>query len=576
MMMTRTMMATGGGGGFSAALLVLPPAAGPDPRNIKNPPRLRLRTHHQQLVYHRTDHQFRWSSSCVVSSSSSNSSNAVTNNDEDEEEEEIEEGITNSNSTTATTNRNSNSSNNNNNNTERTMTMPRLQALRERLHQDLSAGRDDTTNTNNNNNVPSLRLPSDKKKMNESSIMPSPEDRPVAADVVVDRSETTTNTATKNSSQAAASRQQHEQEEEGETDPVSAATTTTTTEHEQQEKEDPNTVLIDRFGRRHTYLRLSLTERCNLRCTYCMPEQGLSEELPPYLLNAEQLLQIASYFHDRGVTKFRLTGGEPTLRHDLVEIIAGLRSLPNVTTIGMTTNGVALNERKLNDLQRAGLSHLNLSLDTLDPDQFAKITRRPYFAKVYKTLEIAVQQYPNLSVKLNCVIQRHVNVEQVIPLVKLLRHFPTLQIRFIEYMPFADNAWSYDQCVPYGELLDVLQQDESIDLQPIPSDDPHDTTKWYTETHTGGRIGFITSMSSHFCASCNRLRVTADGLLKVCLFDTEARTVDLRQALLDQIPLDDVVGPAVRRKHKSLGGHGNPVSLGQSSAQNRPMTRIGG
>jgi molybdenum cofactor biosynthesis protein A len=579
MMTTRRMMATSGGGGFSSARLVLPSTAAPsDPRSIQNPPR--LRTHQQQLVYHHTDHQFRWSSSCVVSSSSSN---VVTNNDDhDEEEEEIEEkGITNSNSTTATTNSNSSNNNNNNNNTERTMTMPRLQALRERLHQDLSAGRHDN---NKNNNVPSLRLPDKKKKTNESSNRPVPEeDRPPAADVVVvDRSDTTTNTvATKSSSQEAVSRQQHEpqqdEEEQGETDRISPATTTTTTTAQQEQpEEDPNTVLIDRFGRRHTYLRLSLTERCNLRCTYCMPEQGLSEELPPYLLNANQLFQIASYFHDRGVTKFRLTGGEPTLRHDLVEIIAGLRSLPNVTTIGMTTNGVALNERKLNDLQQAGLSHLNLSLDTLDPDQFAKITRRPYFAKVYKTLEVAVQQYPNLSVKLNCVIQRHVNVEQVIPLVKLLRQFPTLQIRFIEYMPFADNAWSYDQCVPYGELLNVLQQDESIDLQPINSDDPHDTTKWYTETNTGGRVGFITSMSSHFCASCNRLRVTADGLLKVCLFDTEARTVDLRQALLDDIPLDQVVGPAVRRKHRALGGHGNPVSLGQSSAQNRPMTRIGG
>jgi molybdenum cofactor biosynthesis protein A len=571
MMMTRRMMATGGGGGFSAARLVLPPAVAPaeDPRNIKNPPR--LRTHQQQLVYHRTDHQFRWSSSCVVSSSSNSSSNAVTNNN-DEEEEEIEEGINkNSNSTTATTNSNSN---NNNNKAERTMTMPRLQALRERLHQDHHAGRHDN---NKNNNVPSLRLPGKKKKMNESSIRPSQEEDRSAADVViVDRSETTNTVATKNSSQAAAAYRQ-QQDEEGETDRVLTTTTTTTTTTEQEQvEEDPNTVLIDRFGRRHTYLRLSLTERCNLRCTYCMPEQGLSEELPPYLLNANQLFQIASYFHDRGVTKFRLTGGEPTLRPDLVEIIAGFRSLPNVTTIGMTTNGVALNERKLNDLQQAGLTHLNLSLDTLDPDQFAKITRRPYFAKVYKTLEVAVQQFPNLSVKLNCVIQRHVNVEQVIPLVKLLRQFPTLQIRFIEYMPFADNAWSYDQCVPYGELLDVLQQDASIDLQAINSDDPHDTTKWYTETNTGGRIGFITSMSSHFCASCNRLRVTADGLLKVCLFDTEARTVDLRQALLDHIPLDDVVGPAVRRKHRSLGGHGNPVSLGQSAAQNRPMTRIGG
>jgi molybdenum cofactor biosynthesis protein A len=334
-------------------------------------------------------------------------------------------------------------------------------------------------------------------------------------------------------------------------------------------------VLIDRFGRRHSYLRLSLTERCNLRCTYCMPEQGLPE-LPPYLLTSEQLLSIASYFATRGVTKFRLTGGEPTLRPDLLDIVAGLRNLSSTTTIGMTTNGVALNERKLLALQTAGLTHINISLDTINADQFAAITRRPYFAKVIQTIDAAVN-HTNLSVKINCVVQRNVNVDQVVPMIKLLHQYPNLSIRFIEYMPFADNSWSYDQCVPYTELLEhYIALDDSIHLQPIHSDDPHDTTKWYQETTTGGKIGFISSMSSHFCGSCNRLRITADGLLKVCLFDTEKRTVDLRQALLDHIPLDEVVGPAIQRKHYSLGGHPNPISLGQNSGENRPMTRIGG
>lgn len=339
--------------------------------------------------------------------------------------------------------------------------------------------------------------------------------------------------------------------------------------------EDENTkhhnTLIDRFGRKHTYLRISLTERCNLRCTYCMPEQGLPE-LPSHVLTTKEVLEIAEYFADRGVNKFRLTGGEPTLRRDLVEIVTGLKQY--APTIGMTTNGIALNARKLQQLETAGLTHLNVSMDTLDTDQFTKITRRPYFSKVYKTLDAALTE-TNLKIKLNCVVQRNVNEDQVVNFVRLLKEYPQLQIRFIEYMPFADNAWSYDQCVPYRELVELIRT-AGISLQKIVSDDPNDTTKWYREELTGGKIGFISSMSQHFCASCNRLRVTADGLLKVCLFDTELSTVDLKTAMGQGIPLDAIVGPAIQRKHKALGGHANPISLGESSAENRPMTRIGG
>lgn len=337
------------------------------------------------------------------------------------------------------------------------------------------------------------------------------------------------------------------------------------------QQDESSSVLIDRFGRKHTYLRISLTERCNLRCTYCMPEDGLPDAA--YVMTTEHILQLAQYFSTRGVTKFRLTGGEPTLRRDLVDIVAGLRRY--VPTVGMTTNGVALNSTKLHNLVSSGLTHLNLSLDTLDADQFAKITRRPYFSKVWKTLQTAMEMDDVLSVKLNCVIQRNINEDQVEKFVHLLQTYPHLQIRFIEYMPFADNAWSYDQCVPYTELIQRLEQ-SGIFLRNIPSEDPHDTTKWFQDPTTGGKIGFITSMSQNFCASCNRLRITSDGLLKVCLFDTETATVDLRTAMEQGIPLDQVVGPAVQRKHKALGGHANPVVLGKFSGENRPMTRIGG
>jgi molybdenum cofactor biosynthesis protein A len=427
---------------------------------------------------------------------------------------------------------------------------PRLQALREQLLRQDHHG----PNNGNNKNVPQS-FGGRQKSDCQTTTARTTENRPgVPDDVVVDR--------------VRASRSE-------ESRPLAEALSAQRLVDPNESENVNQSVLTDRFGRRHSYLRLSLTERCNLRCTYCMPEQGLPE-LPPYLLTSDQLLTIASYFANRGVTKFRLTGGEPTLRPDLLEIVTGLRNLSTTSTIGMTTNGVALNERKLLALQNAGLTHINISLDTLHAEQFAKITRRPYFAKVMQTIAAAVH-HTNLSVKINCVVQRNVNVDQVVPMIQLLHQFPSLSIRFIEYMPFADNAWSYDQCVPYTELLEnYIALDNSIHLQPIHSNDPHDTTKWYQETITGGKIGFISSMSSHFCGSCNRLRITADGLLKVCLFDTEQRTVNLRQALLDHIPLDEVVGPAIQRKHYSLGGHPNPISLGQNAGENRPMTRIGG
>ena len=343
-------------------------------------------------------------------------------------------------------------------------------------------------------------------------------------------------------------------------------------------------VLVDSFARQHTYLRLSLTERCNLRCTYCMPEAGVPLQPASHLLQTAELLELAGYFSRAGVTKFRLTGGEPTLRGaELADIVAGLHAL-EPESIGMTTNGVTLT-RYLPDLLDAGLSNINVSLDTLKPEKFEQLTRRPasYLKKVWQSLERAVElQVPNL--KVNCVVMRGINDGEVADFCRLTEQYPSLQVRFIEYMPFSENGWNWDQCVPYKELLEnVAAQDEAHDnpigLTASPSPDPHDTTKWYT-TATGGRVGFITSMSSHFCAGCNRLRLTADGQIKVCLFDG-ATEVSLRDAL--RLPnrnkeedLNKLVHLALSKKHFSLGGHKNPQDIMQDSANNRPMTLIGG
>lgn len=325
--------------------------------------------------------------------------------------------------------------------------------------------------------------------------------------------------------------------------------------------------LQDTYGRFHNYLRISLVERCNLRCTYCMPPEGIP--LSDNLLSTPEVLRLASHFVSRGVNKFRLTGGEPTLRKDLTEIIKGLKSF-QPEQIGITTNGVILT-RKLDEFVDAGLTSINISLDTLHADKFEQLTRRPYFSKVWDALVKANEtaaQNSNLTVKVNCVVMRGVNDNEVPDFLRLTEQLPHLQIRFIEYMPFSSNGWDWSKCVPYQELL-------TDDLTPLPSSDPSDTTKWF-QTSAGATIGFITSMSEHFCASCNRVRLTADGQLKVCLFD--GREVNLKNVLrlpdVTEQDLDKVIFHALQHKQKQLGGHPDPASI--KVDKNRPMTLIGG
>jgi len=375
-------------------------------------------------------------------------------------------------------------------------------------------------------------------------------------------------------------------------------------------------VLTDRHDRVHTYLRMSLTERCNLRCTYCMPEEGVPLQPPPHLLRTDELLDLAAYFVGLGVTKVRLTGGEPTLRPDVVDVVAGLNEMKRkkgeaegnndgiggcstggLEHIGMTSNGILV-PKLLPDLVDAGLDSINVSLDTLRPDLFATLTRRPpaYLDRVWEALELAHGYASDPSrafqVKLNCVVMRGTNDDEVIDFVNLQRRrFPNMQIRFIEYMPFTKNGWCDEKYVPYRELLDRSELKDQ--LVPVPSDDPHDTTKWYASATTATaddtrdellplrrQVGFITSMSSHFCGTCNRLRLTADGQLKVCLFDGMAHTLSLRDAMrvgkLDAAQMNQIVAYSLRQKHAKLGGHADPQDIQRDADNNRPMTLIGG
>ena len=334
----------------------------------------------------------------------------------------------------------------------------------------------------------------------------------------------------------------------------------------------PQEPLKDTFGREHSYLRISLSERCNLRCQYCMPEDGVPLQPAADLLSNDEIMKLATWFTQQGITKIRLTGGEPLLRKDLLPLIQNLNSL-GVEQIGMTTNGVTLS-KQLDELVDAGLTHVNLSLDSLHADKFSKLTRRPkpYFDKVMQALEDCARVLPHRT-KINCVVMPE-NVDELPAFAELTRHMP-VDIRFIEYMPFNANDWETGGFVSYAQMQEKLPELQRLE------DGPNDTTKWWSlpGDEAQGRIGFITSMSEHFCGTCNRLRLTADGQLKVCLFGKTE--VSLRDLLRRNSPREDellqkLIHYSVQRKNFMLGGHKDMEDLRKHSSENRPMILIGG
>lgn len=337
----------------------------------------------------------------------------------------------------------------------------------------------------------------------------------------------------------------------------------------------PQEPLTDRFGRQHSYLRISLSEKCNLRCLYCMPEDGVPVQPQSHLLSNDEILKLATWFVEQGVNKVRLTGGEPLLRKDLVDLVGRLNGL-GLEQIGMTTNGVTLSKH-LPDLVEAGLTHVNISLDSLDADKFARLTRRPpsYHAKVMQAIEDCASYLPHRT-KINCVVLPD-NVGELQEFCEITRRLP-IDVRFIEYMPFNDNLWQTDGFVSYQQMQDQIQGLERLE------DGANDTTKWWilpasdeTSPPPLGRIGFITSMSEHFCGTCNRLRITADGKLKVCLFgNTEVSLRDLLRSGASEEALQKLIHHSVQKKHFKLGGHKDMEDLKAHSTENRPMTLIGG
>jgi GTP 3',8-cyclase len=339
-----------------------------------------------------------------------------------------------------------------------------------------------------------------------------------------------------------------------------------------------------------------------------MPEEGVPLSPQSHLLTTPEIVHLSSIFVDQGVNKIRLTGGEPTVRRDIVDLMRQIGQLRSngLKELCITTNGISLH-RKLDSMAESGLTGVNLSLDTLDPYQYTIMTRRNGHDAVMKSINRILEMNKlgaGIKLKINCVVMRGLNEREILPFVELGRE-NELEVRFIEYMPFDGNKWSERKMLSYKEMLVVIR-DKYPTVHRV-QDHANDTSKTYKIPEFLGRMGFITSMTENFCGSCNRLRITADGNLKVCLFgNAEVSLRDILRESNNGEPIDatameaikqvesdrrqtlaastgnlgtserearllDVIGLAVKRKKAKHAGMGELKDM-----KNRPMILIGG
>lgn len=271
--------------------------------------------------------------------------------------------------------------------------------------------------------------------------------------------------------------------------------------------------MVDKHGRAINYLRLAVTDRCNLRCFYCMPVEGLQWLERKELLTYEEMLQLCQFLAQQGIQKIRITGGEPFIRKDLLPFLEQLVAIPGINTVNITTNGI-LTEPYLPDLKRIGINNLNISLDTLDPNRFFKITHRYEFDAVMDTVNQAVDM--GFDVKLNAVVMHNMNIEDILPLVALTKEMP-ISVRFLEEMPFNGGQHEVDNTWNHLHILQHIQQAYPQLQKAIAP--PNSTAQLYNLPDHKGQIGIIASYSRSFCGTCNRIRITPQGILKTCLYE---------------------------------------------------------
>jgi cyclic pyranopterin phosphate synthase len=281
--------------------------------------------------------------------------------------------------------------------------------------------------------------------------------------------------------------------------------------------DDETSPLVDSFGRVHRDLRISVTDRCNIRCFYCMPEGAVQFKPRSELLTFEEIERFVRVTASLGIEKARLTGGEPLVRHDLPVLVARLSNIAGIVDIALTTNGILLADQA-QALRDAGLNRLNISLDTLRPETFREISRRDGLDRILEGIGEALRVGFD-KIKLNAVAIKNLTEPDVVPLAQFARRHG-LELRFIEYMPLdADGKWS-DYQVLSGSLIVQLLEAEFGPLDPLPVTDPSQPSTDYRYTDDTATVGFINPVTQPFCADCNRLRLTAEGQVRNCLFST--------------------------------------------------------
>jgi molybdenum cofactor biosynthesis protein A len=328
-------------------------------------------------------------------------------------------------------------------------------------------------------------------------------------------------------------------------------------------------MIYDKYGRIHDYLRISLTERCNLRCFYCMPEEGIPLRPREEFMTKKEIATIAKIFTDLGVKKIRLTGGEPLVRKDAHEIIESLSPLP--VELAITTNGILI-DKFIDTFINSKIKSVNVSLDSLQKDKFNAITRRDYFDTVLSNIDRLLAK--DFNVKLNAVLMKNVNDDELIDFIEFTRD-KNVHFRFIEFMPFTGNQWDWSKCVTYKEILDKVNTYYGHKVLKI-KDAKNDTAKNFRINTYQGTFAVISSVTNPFCDTCNRIRLTADGKLKNCLFsNTETDLLTPLRNGKDIVPL---ITESIWDKMKSRGGMETFEAYSDPNLylQNRTMTTIGG
>jgi cyclic pyranopterin phosphate synthase len=297
--------------------------------------------------------------------------------------------------------------------------------------------------------------------------------------------------------------------------------------------------LFDGHGRRISDLRVSVTDRCNFRCQYCMPADGLPWLERAEVLTFEEIERLVSVMAAMGVTDLRLTGGEPLVRREFPRLVGMLARVPGIEDLSLTTNAYLL-ERDADALVEAGITRVNVSIDSLQKDRFFQLTRRDSLPQVMRGLEAIARHERVWPIKVNAVALRGFTEEEAIPFAEFARS-TSFQVRFIEFMPLdGDHAWSRDQVLTGDELREIIHAVFPIEERPR---EPHSTARVFRFADGKGEIGFINPVSEPFCADCNRIRLTADGKLRTCLFSLHE--TDLREPLRSGAS-DDELESAIR------------------------------